>query len=177
MLAPGRNPWHFLTTTMQRRDLVMEDLRFDALTRALATGRSRRQVLRALIGVGAFASGGALTHDADAARRGYSGPGKPPVIGPCQPFCPPGACGMSDGCRGTCSCSTAGESCILQNCAPPCDEPPACDACLHDGPYSGCFHPSPVTCSDTKDCQVNVGLGVCMEYLGQMVCYFPDNGT
>ncbi len=55
----------------------MDDRRFDTFTRALAAGRSRRQVLRVLMSLGAVASGAAQTRDTHAARRSYSGPSRP----------------------------------------------------------------------------------------------------
>ena len=173
------SPWHFMTT-MQRRDLVMEDFRFDALTRVLATGRSRRQVMRALIGLGAVAGGAALTHGAEAARRGYPGPGKPhgpSVPGPCTPFCSPGTCGMPNGCGGTCGCSNAEDSCIFQSCAPACDGNPECEQCLTDGAHQGCFYQTGLSCSDNLDCQAQFGDGVCWELSGRKLCLLPGNGA
>jgi hypothetical protein len=81
---------------------VMDDRRFDALVRSLAAGRSRRQVLRGMLGLGgaAVASAAALPDHAHAARRGFSGPAFPT---PCVPNCDGTTCG-SDGCGGTCTC-------------------------------------------------------------------------
>jgi len=48
----------------------MDDRRFDSLTRSLASGSSRRQVLKGLLGLGgAAAAAGSLASEADAARR------------------------------------------------------------------------------------------------------------
>ena len=80
----------------------MDDRRFDALVRSLAVGRSRRQVLRGMLGLGgaAVVTAAALPDDALAARRGYGGPPRP---GACVPTCDGTTCG-ADGCGGTCSC-------------------------------------------------------------------------
>jgi hypothetical protein len=63
----------------------MDDRRFDGLTRALATGRNRREVMKGLLGIGAGAvAGGALFgQGTEAARRGFSGPVFP-TFTPCQ---------------------------------------------------------------------------------------------
>ncbi len=53
----------------------MDDHRFDALAKRLGTG-NRRGFLKGLIGLGGVALGGiVLVDDAEAARRGYAGPG------------------------------------------------------------------------------------------------------
>ncbi len=86
----------------------MDDRRFDTFTRALAARRSRRQLLRVLMSLGAVASGAAQTRDTHAARRSYSGPSRPPTAAtppPCHPTCLPGSCGGPDMCGGTCACS------------------------------------------------------------------------
>src|SRR5262245_50951623 len=62
----------------------MEDRRFDALTRALGRARSRRMVLKALLGLSGVTAAGAILHETDAARRGYSGPPTPGTL-PTQP--------------------------------------------------------------------------------------------
>jgi hypothetical protein len=80
----------------------MDERGFDALVRSLAAGRSRRQVLKGLLGLGgaAVATAAALPDDAHAARRGHSGPVFPT---PCVPTCDGTTCG-ANGCGGTCSC-------------------------------------------------------------------------
>jgi hypothetical protein len=80
----------------------MDGSRFDHLTRAFATKTSRRSALaRALSMAGIAAIAGPKLHDAEAARRGFSGPRLPaPCTGPeCagQPCklpsdCPPCQC-------------------------------------------------------------------------------------
>lgn len=57
----------------------MDDRRFDALTKRLGAGGSRRTLLKTLIGLGGVATTGRFLYDADAARRGYPGP---PTLGP-----------------------------------------------------------------------------------------------
>ena len=53
----------------------MDDHRFDALTRSLASGRNRRDVVKGLLGIGAGALvAGALSgQKTEAARRGFGG--------------------------------------------------------------------------------------------------------
>ena len=53
----------------------MDDRRFDQMTRSLAKATSRRGFVRGLLGVAGGAGVVALRgHEADAARRGFSGP-------------------------------------------------------------------------------------------------------
>lgn len=47
----------------------MDDRRFDALARSLASGSSRRTVLKGLLGLGGIAAAGAVRQTAEAARR------------------------------------------------------------------------------------------------------------
>jgi hypothetical protein len=63
----------------------MDDRRFDALTRALGQGGSRRALLKGLLGLGGVAAAGTVLRDTDAARRGSSGPQTPAP----QPSTPP----------------------------------------------------------------------------------------
>lgn len=57
----------------------MDTDRFDALTRTIGHGISRRAALKGLLGFGAAAAGAVrLTVGTDAARRGFSGPKLPP---------------------------------------------------------------------------------------------------
>lgn len=93
----------------------MDDRRFDSITRAMANGASRRTMLKAFLGLGVITSAGAVLHDADAARRGYSGPPIPrktptPPITDCDGLscngecCDPDETVCCDGycCNGTC---------------------------------------------------------------------------
>ena len=91
----------------------MDDQRFDSLVRSLASGGSRRQVLKGMLGIGVVLGGAAATQGADAARRGFAGPTFP-TLTPCQPVCVGSTCGRN-GCGGTCSCGD-GRSCIGGNC-------------------------------------------------------------
>jgi hypothetical protein len=53
----------------------MDDHAFDAVAKQIGAA-NRRSVLRGLVGLGALAlAGGSVWGDADAARRGFSGPG------------------------------------------------------------------------------------------------------
>lgn len=79
----------------------MDDRQFDGIARAIAAARSRRQLLKSLIGFGAVAASVAAVQESEAARRGYGGPPKT-VIG-CQPQCDGNFCGPN-GCGGTCAC-------------------------------------------------------------------------
>ncbi len=66
----------------------MEHRTFDSLTKALAQGRSRRSLLKGMFGIGTAAvSGAVLNRDADAARRGYSGPFPKPTVVAGPPTC------------------------------------------------------------------------------------------
>ena len=80
----------------------MDERQFDTLARSLAAGVNRRQVLQTLIGTSAALAGAALTREAEAARRGFSGP--------CRPSCNGLTCG-ANGCGGTCACPGGG-NCI-----------------------------------------------------------------
>jgi hypothetical protein len=66
----------------------MDDRRFDSLVRSLATGTSRRQVLRGIVG-GAALGGALVGQRVDAARRGYAGV---PVLGAPKTICVDNCC-------------------------------------------------------------------------------------
>ena len=108
----------------------MDDRQFDALVRSLAAGRSRRQVLKGMLGLGgaAAATAAALPDQADAARRGYSGPKFPTA---CVPNCDGTTCG-ANGCGGTCPCRQ-GLVCISGTglCAWPCFGSGQCSGDCH----------------------------------------------
>jgi hypothetical protein len=104
-------------------DENMDDRRFDSIARSLASGASRRQVLKGALGLGAGAATLVLTNDADAARRGY--PGLPWVSPPCRPSCDGSTCG-DDGCGGLCACGI-GCTCLADDLPdPPPDTPRIC---------------------------------------------------
>lgn len=92
----------------------MDDRRFDMLARSLASGMNRRTMLKGVLGLGtgAVVGSAAMAGDAEAARRGYSGPRFPTLPpGPCTPRCDGTTCG-SDGCGGTCSCPEQSCACL-----------------------------------------------------------------
>jgi hypothetical protein len=85
----------------------MEDVRFDALTRAFSKRIDRRAAIRGFFGIGGAALAQTLIgHDADAARRGYSGPKTPK---PTQP----GLCAAGvDTCLGGAMCNDGTALCM-----------------------------------------------------------------
>ena len=95
----------------------MDDRRFDALTRTLAQDCTRRQVLTGLAGAGiaSLATIVRSSDDAQAARRGYSGPTFP-APAPC-----------TNGCSEACACAP-NHICIGGTCFAPCIGC-ACGAC------------------------------------------------
>lgn len=52
----------------------MDQHRFDEITRKIGRGVSRRALLKSLLGLSGVTAAGAVLHDAEAARRGFSGP-------------------------------------------------------------------------------------------------------
>jgi hypothetical protein len=93
----------------------MDDRRFDALTRSLASGGSRRQVLKGLCGLGGGALAGASLRSADAARR--SVPTPRPVHCPGNQSWDGDACVCPDGTT-PCgpACCSAGATCCDNAC-------------------------------------------------------------
>ena len=88
----------------------MDDRRFDAIARNLASGTSRRSLLKGILGLGSLIGGVAQLHNADAARRGFSGPVFPPLV-PTEPPCiNPGICLLEECCPGFRCCN--GQECI-----------------------------------------------------------------
>jgi hypothetical protein len=111
----------------------MDDRRFDSLVRSLAAGRSRREILKGVLGLGGAAVVGAAvaSNHAEAARRGFSGPRFPT---PCVPQCDGATCG-GDGCGGTCGDCLGGQTCFEGVCFNSCDPnggPGCCSACQCD---------------------------------------------
>ena len=75
----------------------MDDRRFDDLARLVSSG-NRRGFLKLLAGAGGFALTSALvTRDADAARRGFSGPSSPTLVA--DAACFPGFWRTEKGCE------------------------------------------------------------------------------
>jgi hypothetical protein len=138
----------------------MDDRRFDALARSLATGQSRRQVLKGVLGLGgaAVVTAAALPDEARAARRGYSGPSQPSA---CVPTCNGLTCG-ADGCGGTCACRR-GLICIegTDLCAWPCEGDDQCsNACHCDPNLEVCAsNQSGAECSAIGDCPAGTFCG------------------
>lgn len=109
----------------------MDRSRFDAFTRLLAQDVSRRTALKAFLGLGgvAGASAGAMLRDADAARRGFSGPpipAKPTQIPvPPTPTPPISEClGLS--CNGQCCDDNETVCCDGYCCAGTCHDSQCC---------------------------------------------------
>jgi hypothetical protein len=67
----------------------MDDQRFDGIAKLIGRAGSRRSVLKALVGLGGLA---VVHRDAEAARRGYSGPPVPEPPKPPDENCPGFAC-------------------------------------------------------------------------------------
>lgn len=98
----------------------MDDRRFDALVRSLATGTSRRGVLRSLIGLAGGAAFASSLSDTDAARR--------PTPTPKPPSCP----GQQTFVNGACVCQTP-KAPGPEKCGPDCCNPAGAGAA-----YSEC---------------------------------------
>lgn len=104
----------------------MEHRTFDDLAKSLASGRSRRSLLKGLLGLGgAAATGSLLDSSADAARRGYSGPFSTPTVVPGPPACTDQNCyGCFQCIKGVCTpnpkdnCYDHSNECLGSVCAP-----------------------------------------------------------
>ncbi len=107
----------------------MEDRTFDTFAKALAQGRNRRTMLKGLLGIGgAVAAGSMLDKEADAARRGFSGPKQPTPVSP-APTCDPNTCYGCNSCiNGVCVGDPT--DCYVHEC-----EASVCD------PDGGCSYP------------------------------------
>ena len=144
----------------------MDDRRFDAFVRGLATGRNRRSLLKGLLGLGGLtATGAVLLGDADAARRGASSPDVPapdpaqtPPVPPVETPVPatetPACAGVicNDGCcTGACTatgaCCPAGSTVCGPDCCPN-DRSTCCDgACC----FGTCYGEE-LCCPDAAMC-------------------------
>jgi hypothetical protein len=95
----------------------MDGESFDRVTRAFATGQSRRSVVKRLLGMGGAAIAVGAANDAEAARRGFTPPVAPPT--PPTPICPlpnlPTPCGCIDPATTQC-CGTG--ACANGQCTP-----------------------------------------------------------
>lgn len=85
----------------------MDDVRFDALTRAFSQRMDRRSTLRAFLGIGGAAVAATMASgETEAARRGYSGPQWPAEQN--ETFCS----SESDTCDGGATCFGGAGHCI-----------------------------------------------------------------
>ena len=123
----------------------MDDRRFDALTRVLGRGGSRRALIKGLLGLVGVTAAGAVLHDTEAARRGQSGPATAvpqPTVPPqatvppprpsatTAPRCP----GVQTPCGAGCCCPAGTTKCGADCC--PDGQAECCDgACC----YGTCF--------------------------------------
>lgn len=105
----------------------MDGTRFDAFTKELSRGYSRRLLLRALVGGVAATLGRRAAEAASCTRAGRAcGPGKPGCCndltclnGECARTCTPRCTGKNcgdDGCGGTCGNCAAGQGCCRGKC-------------------------------------------------------------
>jgi hypothetical protein len=144
----------------------MEDRSFDALTRSLALGSNRRQILKRLLGLGGAALAGTAIHDAEAALRPTPTPRPPSCPGvqiPCgnDCCCPPG----TDKCGPDCCPDAQAQCCDNACCYGTCYGEELCcptgraycaitGECCPDGwtccPAAGCL--SPGQCCTAADC-------------------------
>jgi hypothetical protein len=139
----------------------MDDRRFDAMVRSLATGGNRRQVLKGLLGFGGAVAAGSLVLDADAARR--------PTPTPKPVKCPQGQHWNGSIC--TCdSGETCGSDCCL-------GESTCCDnACCYGYCYGEelCCPAEQEFCEATGEC-CPPGTECCGESGCQETCCGPNS--
>jgi hypothetical protein len=91
----------------------MDERKFDTIARTLASGTSRRKMLKGMLGVGGMAIAAAGLQDANAARRGFTGPTFPRPE-PTEPPCiNPNVCAVSGCCAGFICCN--GQECIPED--------------------------------------------------------------
>jgi hypothetical protein len=91
----------------------MDDRKLDTIARNLASGTSRRGMLKGLLGLGGIAIAGVGAHDARAARRGFTGPSFPHPV-PTEPPCiNPDTCVFEGCCAGFICCN--GQECIPED--------------------------------------------------------------
>lgn len=165
----------------------MDDRRFDAMVRSLASGGSRRQVLKGLLGLGGAVAAGSAVLDADAARR--------PTPTPVQPKCPNGQhwdgsacmCDSGTNCGPEC-CGAGGTCCDNACCYGYCYGEELCcptgrsycpvsGECCPEGweccPEYGCI--SPTQCCTAEDCSfLDCSAAVCT---AEHICQYVDNCT
>lgn len=156
----------------------MSQRQFDALTRALAAGASRRELLKlALAGLGSLLAAlvvlrldppetvGAITVQG----TGGPPPGTCPQCGPCQ-YCGFDSTQNKYRCLGYCGpCRQCAPDRVT--CLPKCD---ACSDCAESGPQSGQCHSRCLTCQrcDQGTCASRCGAGRTCQPPGQ--CLVPN---
>lgn len=154
----------------------MDDLRFDSIARFLASGRSRRDVLKAMLGLGSGLAATSAFDSAEAARRPAPAPKAPtcpgqqvwsdgacvcPTGDKCGPDCCPDGATCCDNacCYGTCygeelCCPSSQEWCAVS------DE--CCPADWSCCPGFGCIAPG--SCCNDSDCAQNMcAVSTCLE--------------
>lgn len=104
----------------------MDDRSFDTLAKGLAQGRSRRSLLKGLLGLGSAAVAGSIAvSGTDAARRGYAGPLPKSTVVPGPQTCDPQTCyGCHECVGGVCTdqpktnCYDHTDQCLAAYCNP-----------------------------------------------------------
>lgn len=136
---------------------VMENRTFDALVKGLAQARSRRSLLRAVVGLGSAAVAGSwLDTDTEAARRGFSGPTLPfPRTPEPGPSCDPNTCYGCNSCvNGVCVGDPT--DCYVHECmASVCDPDGGCSYpfdCRHG---TSCCPAHHICDTETGQCECN----------------------
>lgn len=167
----------------------MDDRRFDALARSLASGANRRQMLKGLLGLGGGAIAGATLHAADAARRPTPTP--KPVTCPGQQHWDGSACVCPGGttiCGAECCPNGQAQCCDHACCYGECYGAELCcpspsEYCAVTGeccpvgmiccPESGCI--SPDQCCAATDCEHQTCQAV--ECTGDHTCAYTFDCT
>jgi hypothetical protein len=135
----------------------MEDHAFDAFTKGFSQGRSRRALLKGILGFGSAAVvGTAAVSGAEAARRGYAGPLPKSTVVAGPPTCDPQTCYGCHQCVGSVCTDQPKTNCYDHT-----------DQCLTSvcNPDGGCSYPF--------DCRVRDGCcghGQMCNAEGQCVC-------
>jgi hypothetical protein len=118
----------------------MDSHRFDDIVKTLGHATTRRTLLKALIGLGSVGAAGRVLQDAEAARRGYSGPTVPTPTEPArddEPIAPETCPGIV--CDGECCPKQQTECCQGVCCAGTCyDGVLCCPQGMGPCPGGGC---------------------------------------
>lgn len=165
----------------------MDDRRFDWLTRGIAEGRSRRALLKGLLGLGTgIVLAKPAVDDAEAARRGYSGPPIPPKSPTPAPE-PPGCSSGSTQCGSACCPDATSECCNGVCCEGYCYNGNQCcpsprEYCAENNTCCGadekccingyCYNPSQGACCQNFECPANGKCcnGTCMDCCSDFDC-------